>query len=480
MPLPKSNPFSTDVASGSGKSLDLSNGTFATVSTGGTEDVFDGDNNFSVSMWVKGWPSEANQTLLSKNDFDPTKMGKLMSWLDADKPKHMAKVEGIVSPPADNESISMWLDKSGKGYHGIPNSSASLPIWKSTGLNGKPTVSTGNYIEIKNSGLDFDGWDKLHVFVVMKSNLKDWTRILGKTTNESSAANTAWHFSCRISWNDPQKLFFSATNSSGTNYWQENQHAENNSFKSATGGLLNLSYGSGSITRRVDGTQTDTRSVTGALKSLPNESVKLGKNYNINFSEFLIFNDKLSSTDELKVEGYLAHKWGLQGELPSGHAHKSNTPSFGGWAIERGPSGADDLTLNLSGAGDKFTKPVPMNDDLWHHLATTFGGGNKKIYIDGAEVGTTSQSGSITDSISRLILGDPNINSSSSYPKIDDVRFYRGVLTAAEVAAICNNGSGDIGQPKLAITSPSTFSGSTNKSISYQASSVTAYGGNWA
>ena len=49
-----------------GQSLDLSNGTFATVSTGGTEDVFDGDNNFSVSMWVKGWPAETSQSLLSK------------------------------------------------------------------------------------------------------------------------------------------------------------------------------------------------------------------------------------------------------------------------------------------------------------------------------------------------------------------------------------------------------------------------------
>ena len=111
------------------------------------------------------------------------------------------------------------------------------------------------------------------------------------------------------------------------------------------------------------------------------------------------------------MEGYLAHKWGLQGELPSGHAHKSNTPSFAGWAIERGPSGVDDLTLNLSGAGDKFTKPVPMNDDLWHHLATTFGGGNKKIYVDRVRKwALTSQSGSITDSVSRLILGDPNIS----------------------------------------------------------------------
>ena len=209
---------------------------------------------------------------------------------------------------------------------------------------------------------------------------------------------------------------------------------------------------------------------------MPNESVKLGKNYNINFSEFLIFNDNLSSTDELKVEGYLAHKWGLQSALPSGHSHKSNNPSFGGWAIERGPSGSDDLGLNLAGAGDTFTNPVPMNDDQWHHLATTFGGGNKKIYIDGAEVGTASQSGSVTDSVSRLIIGDPNINLSENYPKVDDVRFYRGILTAAEVSAIYNNGSGDVGAPKFAIISPATIQGTKGKSISYQIMADKAYG----
>ena len=50
------------------------------------------------------------------------------------------------------------------------------------------------------------------------------------------------------------------------------------------------------------------------------------------------------------------------------------------------PSGVDDLTLNLFGAGNKFTQSVPMNDDNWHHLATTFGG-TKKILVDGQENG---------------------------------------------------------------------------------------------
>ena len=79
----------------------------------------------------------------------------------------------------------------------------------------------------------------------------------------------------------------------------------------------------------------------------------------MNISEFIIFNDKLSSTNEQRVEGYLAHKWALQGDLPGAHNHKSSTPDFGGWSIERASSGVDDISLNLVGAGGEFTKSVP-------------------------------------------------------------------------------------------------------------------------
>ena len=178
-----------------------------------------------------------------------------------------------------------------------------------------------------------------------------------------------------------------------------------------------------------------------------------------------------------KSRDTLAHKWDLDGDLPSSHSHKTSAPSFGGWAIGRATSGNDAIALNMENAGGEFSTNVPVNDNEWHHLTTTYGSGNKKIYVDGVEVSTASQTGTVAASVYKMMLGDPDGYSGGLIrPKIDDVRFYRGVLTAAEVAAIYNNGSGDIGQPKLAITSPSTFSGSTNKSISYQASSETAYG----
>ena len=194
----------------------------------------------------------------------------------------------------------------------------------------------------------------------------------------------------------------------------------------------------------------------------------IGDRFDGKMGEIIII-DSVSATDRQKVETYLAHKWGVSSQLPAGH------PGTSGWSLERSTSGPDDLTLNLVGAGGKFTKAVPINDDSWHHLVTTFGGGTKKIFVDGQEVASASQSASVTDSFSKLFLGDPYA-SGSNQPKIDDVRFYRGVLSAAEISAIYNKGAGDVGAPKFAISSPGTIKGAKGKSITYKITADAAYG----
>ena len=236
-------------------------------------------------------------------------------------------------------------------------------------------------------------------------------------------------------------------------------------------------YDGTNFTTKIDGTQWKTATATGVLQSLPTTPVRLGQSHNIKFGEFVVFNDTLSSANELKMEGYLAHKWDLEGDLPSGHTYKSSAPSTaeGGWRIERASTGDDAIALNMVGAGGEYSSNVPMNDNQWHHLVTTFGGGNKKIYVDGVQVATASQSGSVTASGLPLIFGDP-VAKTDDRPKIDDVRIYSTVLSAADVAALYNNGAGDIGQPKFTITSPATVSGSAGKSISYQIVVDPAYG----
>lgn len=46
-------------------------------------------------------------------------------------------------------------------------------------------------------------------------------------------------------------------------------------------------------------------------------------------AEVCIFNSILSSTNRQLTEGYLAWKWGIQGNLPSGHPYKNAAPSLG-------------------------------------------------------------------------------------------------------------------------------------------------------
>jgi hypothetical protein len=47
------------------------------------------------------------------------------------------------------------------------------------------------------------------------------------------------------------------------------------------------------------------------------------------YSELLIFNSLLSTTDQQLVEGYAAWKWGTQGLLPANHPYKNAAPEAG-------------------------------------------------------------------------------------------------------------------------------------------------------
>ena len=42
--------------------------------------------------------------------------------------------------------------------------------------------------------------------------------------------------------------------------------------------------------------------------------------------EVVFGNAALSDSDRERIEGYLAHKWGLQGNLPIGHPYENAAP----------------------------------------------------------------------------------------------------------------------------------------------------------
>ena len=420
---------------------------------------------------MKGWPTTAGKSIISKDKFDPGAFGKLGVWLDASDANHFSTGSGI---PSDGDVFVKWYDLSGNNHHA--SIASGTPTWETSYLNSMPgTDLNGARLTLDGSETGMDGWSQLHAFAVFQFNSNTtWQYSFGKTTNVNGASQTAWHFGLRRGDNDPPLVRSWVVNTAGTASGLEDR-GTSASVKNNLG-LLVISYDGTNFTVRIDGTQWGTRTASGTLQSLPTTPVSLNQGHDMKFGEFVVYSQALSSADEQEMEGYLAHKWGLDGDLPaSGHSYKSAPPSAG-WGIQRASTGNDSLTLNTVGAGGEFSKEVPVNDNQWHHLVTTYGGGNKKIYVDGLEVATAAQSGSVTASNNKLSLGDVIPFGDPNRPQIDDVRIYGVALTAAEVAAIYNEGENDVGAQKFSVTSPSTIQGAVGKSVSYQITTDAAYG----
>jgi hypothetical protein len=94
-------------------------------------------------------------------------------------------------------------------------------------------------------------------------------------------------------------------------------------------------------THRFDGTQASLTfggaySSYAALTDASPDSLIVGAIWTTNYAtrlpntaeiaEIVIYDSALSTADAERLEGYLAHKWGLTGNLPGGHPHKTTPP----------------------------------------------------------------------------------------------------------------------------------------------------------
>jgi hypothetical protein len=60
--------------------------------------------------------------------------------------------------------------------------------------------------------------------------------------------------------------------------------------------------------------------------SCPDAVIAIPPSHNGKISEIIITPSAISSADRERVEGYLAHKWDLTADLPSGHPYKTTPP----------------------------------------------------------------------------------------------------------------------------------------------------------
>jgi uncharacterized repeat protein (TIGR02543 family) len=149
-------------------------------------------------------------------------------------------------------------------------------------------------------------------------------------------------------------------------------------------GLAVYGYFNGEVSRRAPEELSDFAlvRVNRNMGPIVNATLSMGKDRGLSnrsfdgsMAEVLIFPANLSTADQEKVEGYLAHKWGLEGKLPESHPYKSSAPGVSTpmavATMEATVEDSDDLTLSWS-VSDGDTSKVSFDDASAEDPTVTF------------------------------------------------------------------------------------------------------------
>ena len=256
--------------------------------------------------------------------------------------------------------VSQWDDKSGNNNHATQGSSGNQPAYQANGWDGtKPAL----YLDGSNDNMTINGTftnnsgvaimvykpDNDNLYGLFTASRNSWTLYSNNSSYESTfrtgrLENVA---NGQMSSNDPN-IYMIEANSSAPIY---TMYRDGTSIYSTTG---NFTF-EDNITALNFG----------------------GRNLKGWIAETILLDDIPSQEERQKLEGYLAHKWGLTANLPSGHPYKDVAPFGAG-------SGA---TCNI------FTKPSNNSTSVYNTGDDTNNNGLLDAF-EGTEAGTTNYTSS--------------------------------------------------------------------------------------
>jgi len=225
-------------------------------------------------------------------------------------------------------AVSQWNDKSGNGRDVSQASSTQRPILAAAGLNGKPTLDfDGSNDYLFNTSVGASGLSNSTIISVFKQvtvgSTEDHQINIGQTgttgkvrgfyrnINGTVLAFGGWARTAFSSFSldigGSHHIFgFANTALSGSNNLQM--------FKD--GSVETLTTNS-ALSTTLDGFSV------GAL-----QGASVGNYYsNISVAEIIVLYEAVSTVNRQKIEGYLAHKWGLTANLPNDHPYKLVGPT---------------------------------------------------------------------------------------------------------------------------------------------------------
>jgi hypothetical protein len=245
----------------------------------------------------------------------PSDLANIVAWYDASDTSTITESSG---------AVSQWDDKSGNANH-ISQSTGSLQ--PATNLN---TFNSKNVI-------NFDG-DAL----AASSNLASNTLTIAFVSSISNANERIIDLRGTGASGTVQGVVVKAQQNISLLIDQGNNWYRVYGYSSTLSGynviVITINLTTSTVGYFVNG--TDETTLYGDGGPFPTDIVNASANLTIggnveqnaqwltdeNICDVVFCDTDISTTDRQKLEGYLAHKWGLTASLPSGHPYKSSAP----------------------------------------------------------------------------------------------------------------------------------------------------------
>lgn len=265
-------------------------------------------------------------------------------WLDAADNSTVFSDAGSTQAVAGTSTVQQWKDKSGNNLHFSQATSGDRPSYLAAQQNNRNTISnaSNDWLELGSSNLLKNVAGATAAVVCSYPVNGTYTVANVPILGISSSSTGLSRFSMTVTANvgsiqdsvafigrrlDADSAIFQTTSTTRTsrlgsffmqiasiNY----ATAIANNWTNGIQDLTNSTFGTTGNTSNTDSSGTGIFRLVGATNGTTN---------NTSIAEIVVIHETLSTVNRQKLEGYLAHKWGLTANLPSDHPYKTVGPT---------------------------------------------------------------------------------------------------------------------------------------------------------
>lgn len=276
------------------------------------------------------------------------------AWFDAADPATLTAAAG---------TVSLWLDKSGNQNHAAQATASRRPATGTATIGGRNAIAFDPFNDQHlaaphHASLNPDGSGGANLFAVMHyAGYVNRTSGINSIVSKGTLLSAGASYGIRL--NTDHKLPFKAGD--GLFATPPQSFTSQDLLYSATrdDAAASASVFINGLLRATTTTPTPFSSNNTSPLVLGGETTTT-RCADVRLGELIIVPGVVADENRRKIEGYLAHKWGLAGNLPADHLHKHSPPTAPGATTTLAGTASDAENDPLTTTWSMIAGPAPV------------------------------------------------------------------------------------------------------------------------